>query len=146
MAADQNGERATPGLRSGFIAIARGMGEASGGRLAIVFGEADDSAASESEAAHFLKIDGRRHGRDIEVYAFLAKLEGEPAALVRFVEELVLPLEGVPASHAVGLQGAEALGPRFFEDETLLAEWAGLLRSLATTEVRDGDEEPNGGR
>jgi len=72
--------------------IARLAADHSGGRLRLAENEADASAIEEPEAAHFLKADGRRLGRDIEIYGLMGEAVGWEMALTIFLEEVVLPI------------------------------------------------------
>lgn len=58
-------------------------------RLEVVSGEADETRDPEPEAHYFLKLDGKRTGRDFKVYGFMAKMGGEGAALADFAGVLM---------------------------------------------------------
>ncbi len=62
-------------------------------RIRIVEHQEDESGNCQEHAATFLKLDNKRLGRDLELYNFMAKLEGEEALLADLLAELVLPLK-----------------------------------------------------
>lgn len=65
----------------------------SGGRLAIVTNQEDTSDTPCMEAANFLKLDGRRIGRDLELYVFMMKVSSDPYALATVIEEILMPIK-----------------------------------------------------
>jgi hypothetical protein len=106
------------------------------GTLQIVKNEEDATTAYNPEAATFLKLHRERLGRDLELYAFMGKIEGDKVLLTRLLEELVLPLRrlhvgGTPSREAfeAGINTLRAMGIRTFEGGTG-ARWSELLDSL----------------
>lgn len=87
-----------------LMAFAEAMVADSGGRLRIAHSEQDDTREPEKEAASFFKLDGKRLGRDIELYHFMgASIMGWPATIVDLVMEVLLPIKDVvPASYGAG--------------------------------------------
>lgn len=66
--------------REEFVAelldICRTLESNSDGRVHLVYAEGDETQDPEMEAAHFLKLDGIRLGRDIELLGFMTELAG----------------------------------------------------------------------
>jgi hypothetical protein len=89
-----------------FLELAEAIVRVSGGKIWIAYREADESHKYESEASHFLKgaiVDGeqgRRIGRDIEMYNLISSIfreaDGEENAVEMFVREVIshLPFFG----------------------------------------------------
>ena len=82
-----------------LMAICDKVSAASDGRVSLVFGEKDDSSGSEPEAAHFLKLDGKRIGRDIELVMMLSRLSGPAYAASDFLESMLILSSSVPAAY-----------------------------------------------
>src|SRR3989338_10240222 len=59
------------GKRAELLKIAELAVQHSGGRLRLAFNEEDESEEFIGGAARFLKLDGKRLGRDIELYGFM---------------------------------------------------------------------------
>ncbi len=59
-------------------------------RFRVVEKEQDETNESCEDAHLFLKLDGKRHGRDFKLYGFMSKLEGVGAALADFAEVLTV--------------------------------------------------------
>ena len=55
-------------------------------RVELVHQEASESKNSDLESGHFLKVDGRRVGADIEVISFMAIVPGVEIALAEFAQ------------------------------------------------------------
>jgi hypothetical protein len=73
-------------------------------RLRLANNEADKSADKDSEAAHCLKLDESRIGRDLELYNFMALIQGEAVILADVFQEVVLPLKGnAPSAFSAGV-------------------------------------------
>lgn len=94
---------------------------ASGGRIRLVSGEADESEEAEPEAHEFLELDGKRITRDLPVYRFMAKLTSPIAAIADFAPSLILVMDKVPqAFEAIrGRVGGWAV----FSPEEVRDEW-----------------------
>jgi hypothetical protein len=90
----------TLALRKLFLGTAEIAVKHAGGRLRVAHNEEDQTADPQPEAAHFLKLDGKRLGRDLELYAFMVKLAGA-AALADFIAEVLIRLRGeLPGAYA----------------------------------------------
>jgi len=71
-----------------LIAIARTAAEYSDGKLSLVFNEEDETTDKTTEAGHFFKVDGKRFGRDIELYGFMCDVAGNSFALAEFAQSM----------------------------------------------------------
>jgi len=59
------------GMRAALLGVAENAIAASDGRLRIAFNEEDQTEEFREEAQRFIKLDGKRLGRDIELYGFM---------------------------------------------------------------------------
>ena len=82
-----------------LMAICDRVVASSDDRLRLVFGEKDTSVASEPEAAHFLKLDGKRISRDIELIMMLSKISGPAYAASDFLESMLIVSSSVPVAY-----------------------------------------------
>jgi len=100
----------------------------SGKRLHLAFNVADDSNKRSQDAAHFLKLDGVRIGRDIETYGFMGDLVvGWEQTLPMFLGEVIFPLKNVlPESYNKAGEALRALGETVYQ-ESELQEWRELF-------------------
>lgn len=102
---------------------------ASGGRLRLAFAEEDGSAMLARGAHRFLKLDDKRLGRDIELYArtMAETILSWPQVLPMVLEELVMPLRCIlPESYEAAAKLLKELGETVYSGETLEA-WRGLF-------------------
>lgn len=106
--------------------------EYSNGRIVMVFNEHDESKEINPEAAHFLKLDGKRFGQDIETYGFLADEMGWDKTLVTFLGEIIIPLKeaGLLKSYQNAARKLQRLGHDVFPKE-LLYKWNDFFRKYA---------------
>lgn len=88
-------------------------------RFRIAFNEADATNDLEIDAQHFLKMEGKRLGRDIKLYDFMAQVMGLGGALVHFLQEVVLPLGSESAAFIGAADKLKEWGQVVFEGETL---------------------------
>ena len=111
-----------------LLGVAAKMAECAPQRVRLAHNEDDRTTAKQPEAAHFLKVDGKRVGRDIEMYGFMSQptLMGDGGALVQFVEEIVLPMKAlVPETYATAAESMKLLGREIFPDKA--DEWDALF-------------------
>ncbi|MEN6615481.1 MAG: hypothetical protein ABFD12_02905 [Syntrophorhabdus sp.] len=74
-------------------------------RLTIAHAEQGDTADPDPDAETFLKLDGKRWGRDLELYASVIDLIGPRGVAATLLEEIVIPLkEFSPVAFARGLE------------------------------------------
>lgn len=100
----------------------------SGGRLRIAHNEEDISKGADKEAAHFLKLDGRRLGRDVELYAWMMELQGDAATLADYIMEVLIPVEqAIPEAGRHMAVFLKAEGRAFVPPEHVEA-WNGLFK------------------
>ena len=92
--------------------------------IRLAYNEKDDSTDTNKDAAHFLKYKEKRVGRDIELYAFMAKMSSDISALVDFLDEVIIPLNlhDSIAAYAIEVWGIELLPEEHWE------EWKDLFK------------------
>ncbi len=115
-------------LSARLLAIAAKVVDAADGRVRLAHNEEDSTSDAQPEAAHFLKVDGERLGRDIEVYAFMGRVDRDITAVADFLGGVALPLDDVldPKAHAAIMADVEQLGADVCPEE-LLEGWRGLF-------------------
>lgn len=96
-------------------------------RLRIAHNEDDATTDTAGDAAHFLKLDGKRLGRDLELYAFMLKMMGA-AALADFIGEIILPLKsaGLAEAHRRAWEDFRAHGRAYVPADSV-ESWNRLL-------------------
>ncbi len=118
-----------------LLKIAESAVEASEGRLRIAAHEEDESEAINYTGGRFLKLDGKRLGRDIELYAFMGEMSeggGWNAILPMFLEEVLLEFQReLPESYALSSERLQALGRSVYKGRQL-QKWNELLNEVAT--------------
>lgn len=111
------------------MTIAQLVVEHSEGRASMAYQEEDATADKALDAAHFIKVDGRRIGRDIELYGFMGdSLVGWERTLAQFLEEVLLPVKGCGLANAYAAAGEQlkSLGHKIYPSQ-LHAEWDALF-------------------
>jgi len=114
--------------REELLKIAELAVQHSGGRLRLAHNEEDSSRKQCSDAAHFLKFDEKRFGRDIELYGFMGDGPiGWEQTLPTFLEEVILPLKQIlPESYAKASEALCELGTAVYSGGTLQS-WCELF-------------------
>ena len=90
----------------------------SGGRIEEVKNEQDSSTDPCKDAQEFLKLDGKRLGRDLKLYDFMAEVATEPMALCHILEEILLPIKyagGLELAHKEGCVVLKKWGTDIFD-------------------------------
>ena len=107
--------------RERLLAIAEAMQTTD---IRLAYNEEDDSTEVNEEAAHFLKYNEKRVGRDIELYAFMGEIEGDIVMLCDFLGEVIMPLnlQDSPAAMAIQNWGCELM------DEENWGDWLDLFK------------------
>lgn len=119
-------------FRRSLMKIATDIAEASSGKFRLARNEADDLRTPDKEAAHFLKMDERRYGRDIELYGLMELAVGEGGALLQFAEEIVLPLKQLaPGPYAVAVEALKSMGRTIFPAQA--DEWNALFEDAPSS-------------
>lgn len=122
-------------LRHELMKLAEAMVAADPEMLRLAYNEDDATTDEVKDAAHFLKIDGRRCGRDIELYGFMGKMQGEWNALVDFTVEIVLPIKTVaPAAYVVAADRLRALG-RDHLDADKVGDWEACFEDASSAPI-----------
>lgn len=112
-------------LQLAVLALAQSLCE-SDPQLRLVKNEEDDSDKQQLEAATFLKLNGKRLGRDLELYGFMIRI-GAAETAAQLLEEIVLPIKRVaPKAFAAGMAQLRTFD--VFEEKQ--AGWLELLDSL----------------
>ncbi len=74
-------------------------------RLKVVRAEEWDRTDPDPDAETFLKLNGKRWGRDLELYASVIELIGPRGVAATLLEEIIIPLqETSPGAYAKGIE------------------------------------------
>lgn len=113
--------------REDFMKVLEIIVEHSGGKIRIAHNEADESDEKELQAQHFLKVDGKRFGRDMETYDFMASIN--PAQALPDFAEIVLSIKkDFPESYQHAVVLMKELGQRVYEGRPdLIVSWNGIF-------------------
>ena len=96
--------------------------------LRVAHGEADTSLALISDAQTFLKLYGKRLGRDFKLYEFMGRVVSPVLAWCAVLEEIVLPLKThAPQAFTVGIDFLKGINVGADHQ----AAWNDLLTDLA---------------
>lgn len=116
------------GNRAKLLKIAKIAVKFSGGRLRLAYNEEDESKKFVGNAARFLKLDGKRFGRDIELYGFMGDdIAGWQQVLVMFLKEVILPLRQVlPKSYTKASEALRLFGKSIYPED-LYKQWCQLF-------------------
>lgn len=102
-------------------------------RLTVVQREQPDTSGPDPDAETFLKLDGRRWGRDLELYASVVDMIGPVGVAATLLEEIILPLKKVsPKAFAKGIEIV-----RDYDVGEDPEAWQETLDSLGRTEFED---------
>ena len=102
-------------------------------RLKVVHQEQPDSSEPDPDAETFLKYDGSRWGRDLELYASFLKIIEPRTLAATLLEEIFLPLkESSPQAFAKGI---EAMSNYDVGEDP--GAWQEMLASLANVKLGD---------
>lgn len=117
-------------FRHNLLKIATDIAAASPQVFRLAHNEANVSRAHDKEAAHFLKLNEKRFGRDIELYGLMELNQGRAGALVQFAEEIVLPLKKLDSTaYAAAVEGMRFMGDAVFPDK--IDDWMALFEDAA---------------
>lgn len=112
-------------MKEELFQIVTNIVEASEGRIRLALNEEDTNTNHQPEAAHFLKLDEKRLGRDIELYEFMANVAGPQSALADFAE-VVISLKSIPTCYSVAVDAMRALGRKVYPQD-LIEQWDELF-------------------
>ncbi|MCJ7792802.1 MAG: hypothetical protein MUP45_02395 [Candidatus Marinimicrobia bacterium] len=115
--------------RQSLMEIAQIVVDNSEGRARLAFQEEDGRTDKVIEAAHFIKVDGKRVGRDIELYGFLGDAAiGWKQTFVEFLSEVLKPIRslGLAQSYTAAGERLRQLGHEVYEPK-LLDRWDDLF-------------------
>lgn len=118
----------TNSLRQELLDLADAMVATSPEVLRVAHNEEDATTEPAEDAAHFLKANERRLGRDLELYGFMGDGPvGWQSTLSFFLEEVVLPLRSsAPAAYSVACSKLKDLGREVYPTD-IQAEWEAIL-------------------
>jgi hypothetical protein len=119
-------------LTARLLALVGKIVESAGGKVRVALNEEDDSTEAQPEAAHFLKVEDKRLGRDIEIYGFMGEVAGGASAVASFLEEVAIPLKGVlePDAHSQVMGDVEQLGDEVCPED-IRASWHAIFAEQA---------------
>lgn len=109
--------------------IARLIVDNSSGRAVLANHEEDATRRQDKEAGHFIKVNGRRLGRDIELYGFLGEGPmGWQQTLTLFLEGILLAVKalGLDQSYTAAAKELRELGHKIYP-ERLHKQWDDLF-------------------
>lgn len=111
-----------------LLKIAELAAKASEGRLRVAAHEQGNSEEVDYAGNRFLKLDGKRLGRDVEMYDFMGSGPvGWEGTLPMVLEEVILPLKKeLPESYAIASERLKRLGETVYEGD-ILNSWNGLF-------------------
>ena len=118
----------TDTLRQELIDLATALAAASPEVLRVAHNEDDKTTTAAKDAAHFLKLNELRLGRDLELYGFMGEeMMGWQSALTDFLKEVVLPLKSAaPAAYAVACEKLKEMGKKVYSAD-LQPQWEEIL-------------------
>lgn len=120
-----------------LLDICRTLAEHSDGRVALVCAEEDERQDAAMDAAHFLKLDGKRLGRDIELLGFMADVAGVEVALADFAHCVcLLKAKGLSKSYEAVRQSCSDL-EEFMDREKDKARWRDIFSIPAKSSVTE---------
>jgi hypothetical protein len=115
------------GTSAEILRIAELAVQHSNGLLRLAYNEEDEGDEFTGGAQRFLKLDGKRLGRDLELYGFMANIAGWERILVEFLLEVILPLKKAsPESYAKAGEALRLLGESVYQSDKL-EEWNNLF-------------------
>lgn len=102
-------------------------------RIRVVQQEQSHSPEPDPDAETFLKYDGMRWGRDLELYASVIRMIGPRGVAATLLEEIVLPLKkGSPQAFTKAIEVMHD-----YDVGEVPAVWHEMLDSLAHVELSD---------
>ena len=114
-------------MSDALVALSEAIVDTAPEVLRYAHNEADATTEVDEEAAHFIKVNGERLGRDIELYGFMARVAGSQMALANFLGEVVMPLkELAPRAYALACEKLIDLGKKVYPVE-MQKSWEEML-------------------
>ncbi len=110
-------EALTPTVRDRMFSLAELMVSMSDGELRIAHNEEDKTTSVDMEADHFLKLKKQRLGRDLEFYAFMAKIQGIQNTLLNVLQELLIPIKTLTSAYDMGAGYLREWGREVFSED-----------------------------
>jgi hypothetical protein len=102
-------------------------------RITVVDAQQWDRPDPDPDAETFLKLNGRRWGRDLQLYASVIELIGPRGVAATLLEEIIVPLKEIsPVAYAKGIEIV-----REFDVGEDPAKWREMLDSLDHVSLDD---------
>ncbi len=114
--------------KSVFLELGTIISDNSNGKIRVAFNEEDTSSELQKEAAHFLKLNEERLGRDFEVYGLMAEMSPEQA-LSDFLEIVLAIKNSCPESYEKASAKLKELGSKVYKNE-ILTSWNACFDSI----------------
>lgn len=115
-------------LADNFMLIAKAMVASSSDMLRVAYREKDKSSSLDEETGHFLKLENKRIGQDIEIYISMSK-NFNFYGLPDFFLILTKIKYSCPESYKIGAEMLEKVGNTIFEGE-ILKNWNLLFKPI----------------
>lgn len=112
-------------VKKKIFGLAECLVKESDGEIRLAFHEADESKTYEGEAAHFLKHNEKRIGRDLELYAFMSEVAGIGDMLTRLLQEVLWKLKEVVSAYGAAMEYMKLWGLDVFP-EKLHKDWESI--------------------
>ena len=110
-----------------FMEIAEEAVKHSGQKLRLAHNERDDSKDTDRGASHFIKLEEKRLGRDIEIYQIMSVVSPENS-LVHFLTEVIYPIKSYQLIESYNNAGKKLrdAGLQVFQED-IKEEWKNLF-------------------
>jgi hypothetical protein len=114
--------------RDRLMDIAKKIAFYSSGRARLAFAEKNESKAPFRANGHFIKVDGKRVGQDIELFGCEAGNVNWELIFLKFFEDILLPIRklGLEDSYNIAAGNLKILGHEVFKPADIL-EWDELF-------------------
>ena len=116
-------------LRQEVMTLGELISDNSGGRARLAVQEEDETESKADDAAHFIKVDGKRVGRDLELYGFMGdKAIGWESTLADILLEVLIPIKGMglTESYEAASKVLKEMGHQVYSPDKL-EQWDALF-------------------
>lgn len=128
-------ENAHNDLVNRLMSICQKMEEVSP-RIRLAYSEEDNTEYAKIESAHFVKLDGKRIGRDIEIYGTLSLIASPAFALAEFAQMVSL-IKAKGCSDAYEAVRHECSGLEDLMEEKFRSDWRDIFSITAKEKVTE---------
>lgn len=115
-------------LTDDFMRIAKVIVENSGGKIRLAFGEKSNSLLEDKEVQHFLKLNEKRIGEDIEYYGSVSVKNNIGHALPELYFLIKEIKTDCPLSYTEAISLIQEVGNKIFEGD-ILVNWNRMFRN-----------------